>query len=192
MNIKMLPFSVGCFALALGAGFAVPSNAAPGPHEAASKACAIAGGAPATPVAAVDDGRGGSLVWLSDVDANLWLCSADGQGHVYAYAMIFHDLLEGAGTALVEPVYLDDDGKPIPSQDPLEMAELACKAYFSGEGGKVVGRGEDGLNADWLPGYFVFIETKAGETFLCDATPNAQVWAFAKIGKPINLGNPVG
>jgi hypothetical protein len=56
----------------------------------------------------------------------------------------------------------------------------------------VVGKGADSLNADWLPGYFVFIETDAGETYLCDATPDAQVWAFAKIGAPLDLGNPVG
>jgi hypothetical protein len=29
------------------------------------------------PVTAIDDGLGGSLVWLTDSDANLWPCSAD-------------------------------------------------------------------------------------------------------------------
>jgi hypothetical protein len=112
---------------------------------------------------------------------------------VYAYSMIFDDLLKGAGADLVEPIYIDGDGEPVlPAQDPLAVAELACQTYLDGETGKVVGRGADGLNADWLPGYFVFIETDAGETFLCDATPNAQVWAFARIGKPLGLGEPVG
>jgi hypothetical protein len=48
-----------------------------------------------------------------------------------------------------------------------------------------------GRNANWLPGYYVFLETEAGETFLCDATANAQVWAFARIGEPLDLANPV-
>jgi hypothetical protein len=42
----------------------------------------------------------------------------------------------------------------------------------------VVARGHDGVNADWLTGYFVLIETDAGEAYLCDATPNAQVWGL--------------
>jgi hypothetical protein len=149
------------------------------------------GGVPATPVTAIDDGRGGSLVWLTDAEANLWLCSADTGGHVYAYSLIFDDLLKGAGARLVEPVYLDGEGNPVaPAPDPLAVAERACQAYL--DGGTVVGRGKDGLNADWLPGYFVFIETAAGETFLCDATPNAQVWVFARIGGPLRPINPVG
>jgi hypothetical protein len=144
-------------------------------------------------VTAIDDGRGGSLVWLTDSDANLWLCSADANGNVYAYSMIFDDLLAGAGASLVEPIYLDEEGKPVsPRQDLLAVAEQACQAYLEDGTGTVVARGHDGLNADWLSGYFVFIETDAGETYLCDATPNAQVWAFARLGEPLNLGNPVG
>jgi hypothetical protein len=185
-------------ALGLVAGFAAPVVAAASPHEAAVRACAVQGeGAPARPVTAIADGRGGSLVWLTDADTNLFLCSADGDGHVYAYSMIFDDLLQGAGASFVEPLYIDGAGTPVAGEsDPFAVAEWACQAYLAGEAGKVVGKisskGADGLNDDWLPGYFVFIETEAGETFLCDATPNAQVWAFSKIGKPLSLGNPVG
>ena len=57
-------------------------------------------------VAAVDDGRGGSLVWLTDADANLWLCNADADGQIFAYSKMTGDLLVGAGANLVgiEPV----------------------------------------------------------------------------------------
>lgn len=177
----------------LAASFHAAPAAAEVPHATAIEACTGHNDLPATPVSAIDDGRGGSLVWLTDTEANLWLCSADAKGHVYAYSMIFDDLLAGAGASLVEPIYLDEEGKPVsPPQDPLVVAEQACQAYLEDGNGKVVGRGADGLNADWLPGYFVFIETDAGETYLCDATPNAQVWAFARIGEPMSLGNPVG
>jgi hypothetical protein len=31
-----------------------------------------------------------------------------------------------------------------------------------------------------------------GHTYLCDATADAQVWAFAEIGAPLSFTNPVG
>lgn len=191
MNVKTL--SLGAGLLALAGAAAVPAEATRS-HEAAMEACSIARGAePALPITAIADGRGGSLVWLTDAEINLWLCSADSEGRVLAYTMIFDDLLAGAGASLVEPIYLDETGKPVsPAQDPAAVAALACQAYLGGQIGKVVGSGIDGLNANWIPGYFVFIETVAGEIFLCDATPNAQVWAFAKIGGPIKLDSPVG
>jgi hypothetical protein len=198
MHIKTLPLVAGLCTLGLTAGFGPLAGAKGTPHEAAVKACAQArDGAPATPVTAIADGRGGSLVWLTDAETNLWLCSADADGQVYAYDMIFDDLLAGAGAGLVKPIVIDGDGAPIePVQDPLLVAEQACQAYLDGEGGTVVSKGADGLNANWLPGYFVFIETEAGETYLCNATPNAQVWAFARIGEPLGdpfkPGNPVG
>ncbi|HUU66147.1 MAG TPA: hypothetical protein VMW57_02545 [Methyloceanibacter sp.] len=182
-------------ALGLAANLAAPAVAAASPHEAAMRSCAAAGDeGPARPVTAIADGRGGSLVWLTDADTNLFLCSAGADGHVYAYSKIFDDLLAGEGAHLVEPLYVDGDGQPVTSPpDPLAVAERACQAYLAGEDGKVVGKvsgkGADGLNEAWLPGYFVFIESAAGETFLCDATANAQVWAFARIGKP--LGSPL-
>ena len=46
------------------------------------------------------------------------------------------------------------------------------------------------LTGDWIPGYFVFIETGAG-TYLCDATADAQVWGFAEIGDPLTFGHSV-
>jgi hypothetical protein len=53
----------------------------------------------------------------------------------------------------------------------------------------VVGSGKDGLTGDWIPGYFVFIETGAG-TYR-DATADAQAWAFAEIGDPLTFGHSV-
>jgi hypothetical protein len=89
MNLKHLPLGAGLAALALAAGMAVPAGAADELHASAIKACSSASAhGPATVVTAIGDGRGGSLVWLTDADANLWLCSADTDGHIYAYPMI--------------------------------------------------------------------------------------------------------
>jgi hypothetical protein len=57
--------------------------------------------------------------------------------------------------------------------------------------GKIVGGGPDGLDGNWVPGFYVLIESSEG-LFLCDATGNAEVWVFAEIGDPLSLGNPVG
>jgi hypothetical protein len=163
-------------------------------HDVAIKACTVANdGEPVSLVTAVDDGRGGSLVWVADANANLWLCSADKEGKIYAYSPIQGDLLEGAGAHLAEPIEIDDETElPLPGKDPIGVAEQACQAYLPGEPGTVVGSGTDGLAEDWVPGFFVFIETDAGETFLCDATADAQVWAFAEIDEPLSFDTAVG
>jgi hypothetical protein len=102
MNLKHLPLGAGLAALALAASMTVPAGAADEPHASAIKACSSASAhGPAAVVTAIDDGRGGSLVWLTDANANLWLCSADTDGHIYAYPMITGDLLNGAGANLV-------------------------------------------------------------------------------------------
>jgi hypothetical protein len=193
MSIKMLSLGPAAVAFGLAANLVVPAGAADVSHADAIKACSTANERqPVSLVTAIDDGRGGSLVWLTDADANLWLCSANAEGQVHAYSLISGDLLAGAGGSLVEPVGIGGEGDvPLPEHNPLAVAEQACQAYLSGESGTVVGRGQDGLGNDWVPGYFVFIETSEG-TFLCDATADAQVWAFAEIGEPLVLGNAVG
>ncbi len=192
MNLKHLPLGAGLAALALAAAMSVPAGAATDTHASAIKACSSASAhQPAAVVTAIDDGRGGSLVWLTDADANLWLCSTDTGGHIYAYPMIAGDLLDGAGANLVNIAQATDDGTvPTPDSNPLDVAERACQASLTDGPGKVVGSGADGLEGDWVPGYFVFIETGAG-TYLCDATADAKVWAFAEIGDPLTFGHPV-
>jgi len=162
-------------------------------HGSALTACRAAGdGEPGEIVTAVDDGRGGSLVWLSDADTNLWLCSADARGSVHAYDLIFEDLLRGAGAALLPSVSVDRGGKPVLPADPLGIAQGACRAYLDDTESAVLSSGPDGLEGGWIPGYFVFLETEAGDTFLCNATPNAQVWVFARIDAPLQSSAPVG
>jgi hypothetical protein len=41
------------------------------------------------------------------------------------------------------------------------------------------------------PGLLRVLEADNG-LFLCDATGDAQVWAFAEIGDPVTTMNPVG
>jgi hypothetical protein len=136
-------------------------------------------------VTAVEDGRGRSLVWLTDADTNLWLCSADAGGLVYSYDLIFDDLLRGAGGKLLPPVSVDRGGKPVLPADPGGIAQSACRAYLKDASSTVLRSGMDGLKGDWIPGYFVFLQADSGETFLCNATANAQVWVFAEIGAPL-------
>ena len=193
--MKFAYFSLAAIlaALVFGASLSVPASAGIDIHAAAVKACTTASAAqPAAFVASVDDGRGGSLVWLTDADANLWLCNADAEGHVFAYSKMTGDLLQGAGANLVaiDPV-TNPDEIGTPEQDPLAVAERACQAYLSDGPGKVVSAGPDGLAGDWVPGYYFFLEV-GDRLFLCDATGDAQVWAFAEIGDPLGFGNPVG
>jgi hypothetical protein len=184
--------------LSLGAGLAVPVLLAFTGSGAGAKAgthtTAVNGHQPAKSVTAIDDGLGGSLVWLTDSDANLWVCSADAAGKIYAYVMMTFDLLKSAGSWLVPDESFSDDefGVARPDPNPLGIGELACKAFFpGGNPGKVIGRGQDGLAENFMPGYFIFFQSQE-HTYLCDATGDAQVWAFAEIGDPLTFDNPSG
>ena len=42
-----------------------------------------------------------------------------------------------------------------PHPNPLDIAELAYEAYFSGDTGKVIDRALDGLGDKFVPGYYV-------------------------------------
>jgi hypothetical protein len=190
--------------LSLGAGLVLPAllafagagaGAEVDAQTVAVKACTSASGhQPAKLVTAIDDGRGGSLVWLTDADANLWVCSADAAGKIYAFVMMSEDLLKGAGAWLVpDESFADDEyGVARPDPNPLDIAEAACQAFFpGGNPGKVIGRGLDGLADSFVPGYFVFFQSQE-HTYLCDATGDAQVWAFAEIGDPLTFDEVVG
>jgi hypothetical protein len=195
MNLGHLSLGAGLVVLALSTFAGIGAGADADPGATAVKACTTANGhQPASLVTAIDDGRGGSLVWLTDGEANLWFCSADAAGKIYAYVVMTGDLLQGTGASLVPDESFGDDeySVPLPDPNPLDIAELACKAYFPGDDPtKVVGRGQDGLAEKFVPGYFVFIES-GGHTYLCDATADAQVWAFAEIGDPLGFADPVG
>lgn len=182
LRFNILLVVLGSLVLATSGGAA--SETAPG-HARAVAACIAGDGGPMEVVTAIDDGRGRSLVWLTDADTNLWLCSADGAGRVYTRNLIFDDLLKGAGAKALPPTSVDRNGKPVLPADPLGIAQGACQAYLGDDPGVVLESGPDGLEGDWLPGYFVFLQTGTGETFLCNATPNAQVWVFARIGAPL-------
>lgn len=156
-------------------------------------ACRSAGdGTGRAPVTVVDDGRGGSFVWLSDADANLWLCGAGADGRVYVFELIFDDLLRGAGIKLLPPVSVDRDGMPVLPPDPLFLAQGACQAYLGDAPSTVLSSSADGLEGNWVPGYFVILATETEETYVCNATPNARVWAFAKVSPPPRSAQPVG
>jgi hypothetical protein len=135
-------------------------------------------------VTEVEDGGGGRLVWLADADANLWLCGADSEGRVYLHDLIFDDLLKGAGAKLLPALSVDRGGKPVLPADLKALAQDACRAYLGDAAVTVLDSGPDGLAGDWVPGYFVYLEAGPGETYLCNATGNARVWVFARIGPP--------
>ena len=137
-------------------------------HKTAVKACTTANGhQPASLVTAIDDGRGGSLVWLTDAEANLWFCSTDAAGKIYAYITMTGDLLQGAGASLLPESRwsMTSSACRRPHPNPLDIAELAYEAYFSGDTGKVIDRALDGLGDKFVPGYYVLSRMMAAPIF---------------------------
>jgi hypothetical protein len=157
-------------------------------HEAAVKACSTVNPSqPVSVLSAVDDGSGigFSLVWLNDKDGNLWMCDADADGNVYVYSLLTGDLLQGAGGELIGLQLTADGGF---DGEPQQIAQKVCVAH-TGEGGKVLAIAPDGLEAD--PGFVIFVQNAAGETYLCNATGDAMIWAFEPVGDPLQLETQV-
>jgi hypothetical protein len=125
--MKFAYFSLAAIlaALVLGASLSLPASAGTDLHASAVHACTTANASqPVDFVAEVDDGRGGSLVWLTDADTNLWLCNADADGHIFAYSKMTGDLLQGTGANLVgiEPI-VNETEVSVPEKNPLMIAE---------------------------------------------------------------------
>jgi hypothetical protein len=157
-------------------------------HDAAVKACSTVNPSqPVSVLSAVDDGSGigFSLVWLNDKDGNLWMCDADADGNVYVYSLLTGDLLQGAGGELIGLQLTADGGF---DGEPQQIAEKVCVAH-TGDGGKVLAIAPDGLEAD--PGFVIFVQNAAGETYLCNATGDAMIWAFEPVGDPLKLETQV-
>ena len=64
---------------------------------------------------AIDDGRGGSLVWLTDAE-----------GHIFAYSERTGDLLEGAGANLVD---IAPTSNEVGSKSPSSMGSTRPSAF---------------------------------------------------------------
>ncbi len=130
---------------------------------------------PAELVAVVDDGMGDFLVWLEDVDGDLWACNASGAGDIYANALVIDDLLAGEG---IEMVHLTGGS---PSRNPAKPAENLCIA-MSEEPVDLVATVEDGLGD-----YLVWMTADDGDTYImCNASTDGRLWAFEEVSYVLN------
>ncbi len=186
MNTKFVMLGSAIAALSLAALAVSPANAETGAadHAAAIEACsAVNPFQPVEALGAVDDGSGigFSLVWIGDAEDRLWMCDADAEGFVYSYSLMTADLLEGTGPELIGLTPASNGGF---EDDPQAVAEKVCVASLE-DGGTVLSSRPDGLGAD--PGYAIFVESEAGDLYLCNATGDAMVWAFEPIGEPLQF-----
>ena len=139
---------------------------------------ACLGGGQGEVVGISPDGRDGSLVWLTDASADLWLCHTDAHGHMTFSVPILADLLKGAGLGLLKR-RSGSSSQPAPAM----IAAAACKIYAEDETAEILAAVPDGLEGAWLSGYAITLKTAANETVLCNATPNAQIWVY----RPLKL-----
>lgn len=186
MNTKSVMLGSAIAALSLAVLAVSPANAEAGAadHAAAIEACsAVNPFQPVEALGAVDDGSGigFSLVWIGDAEDRLWMCDADAEGFVYSYSLMTADLLEGTGPELIGLTPASNGGF---EDEPQAVAEKVCVASLE-DGGTVLSSRPDGLGAD--PGYAVFVESEAGDLYLCNATGDAMVWAFEPIGEPLQF-----
>lgn len=152
-----------------------PAGGADQGQQTAIQACtALNEYGPAKVVTAVNDGMGDYLIWLEDVDTDLWACNANADGDVYANLLVGDDLLEGAGADMLHLV------SDAPSRHPDVQAERLCTGA-AGEDYEVVATVDDGLGD-----YLVWL-TADNETFImCNASSDGALYTFEEVSMPIN------
>lgn len=149
------------------------------PHQPAIDACIAQNEyQPATLLASADDGMGDSTVWLTDADGDLWLCNGDAEGTIYANVMVSDDLLRGAGADLVTPL---QDAAASSGREDIRVAEEVCTAVLLDQPARVVSSVPDGLSGEDAD-YIVFVEDSASKLHMCNASANAEIFAFVEIG----------
>jgi hypothetical protein len=129
---------------------------------------------PTEVIASVEDGLGDYLVWLTDLDGDLWGCNANADGDIYANVLVEYDLLDGEGLDMVHLV-----GGQV-SRDPARQAERLCVAAAEDQV-KVVSTVEDGLGD-----YLVWLKVSDDIFIMCNASSDGELWAFEYVGLPIN------
>jgi hypothetical protein len=148
--------------------------------SAAIEACAAFNKyAPATPIAAVQDGMGDWLIWLKDKDEDLWMCNANGAGNVYANVLIQGDLLsgDGAGLSAYEPA-----ASGINAPGPAARAERLCAAIGSmSEPMTIVATVSDGMGD-----YLIWLKTGHESFYVCNASAEAELYVFEAVQYPLN------
>ena len=152
---------------------------------------------PAEVVETVDDGLGDFLIWIEDRDGDLWMCNANVDGAVYANIMMEGDLLQGDGPEMINytPVVNRIINRERPnfgggdegetgggSSDPASRAESLCAAVADTvEEMSVIATVEDGLGD-----YLVWLENGQSELWMCNASSEAELYAFEPVDYPIN------
>ncbi|MEM7193032.1 MAG: hypothetical protein AAF405_09275 [Pseudomonadota bacterium] len=111
------------------------------------------------------------------------MCHAANSGDIYAYEYVGFDLLEGAGLTYLEVMNISLD--VMSEQD---IAEELCVTGAWVEPAQVIASHPDGLPAnEFVPGFTVYIQDGAGDTYLCNASGDGSIWAFAPLGEPLNV-----
>jgi hypothetical protein len=149
--------------------------------------------APAEAIEAVEDGLGDFLVWVEDRDGDLWMCNANADGAVYANVMMEGDLLQGDGPEMIGYTPMvnrerpnfgggDDGGRSGGASDPASRAEALCAAVAETvEEMQIIATVEDGLGD-----YLVWLENGEAELWMCNASAEAELYAFEPVDYPIN------
>lgn len=171
--------SVGAFA-------STPSSAEPttgiSGRDAATSVCiSFNKYGPVQAEAAVEDGLGDWIVWVRDKDKDLWMCNASAEGNVYANILIRGDLLEGAGA---QAIALLPVAHTAPGNADAEKAERLCAAA----GRKVDATRIVATVGDGVGDYVVWLQGGDQSYWLCNASSDAELFAFEPIHSPLNAG----
>ena len=154
--------------------------------------------APAQMVEAVEDGLGDYLVWVEDVDGDIWMCNANADGGIYANIMMEGDLLEGEGPQMIgfqptgnreRPNFGGGGGNDggtgggnTGGADPVSQAESLCAAVGETiEEMQIIATVEDGLGD-----YLVWLQNGNDELWMCNASAGAELFAFEPVDYLIN------
>lgn len=124
-------------------------------------------------IGVIDDGMGDYMVWLEDVDGDLWGCNASDEGDIYANLLMGDDLLEGDGADMITLV---GSGR-----NPARVVEKFCTDLADDNNVEVVATSDDGFGD-----YLIWLDAGDGSFIMCNASTEGELFAFETVSMPLN------
>lgn len=170
-----------------GAAYAADEMAADNQHNVAIATCLDYSDYGTTLESVVEDGVGGTLVWMLDPQENLWMCNANKEGDINILYHVKNDLLQGYGIEMFMYYYdtnynaafeneVDDY---YTSHIAISVCEIVLNKFFDSNLKFYL------ITDDGLGDYIVWMEDDLDRIWACNASESGEIFVFEEVYKTL-------
>ena len=170
-----------------GAAYAADEMAADNHHNVAIATCLNYSDYGTTLEAVVEDGVGGTLVWMLDPQEDLWMCNANEEGDIYIYNHVKNDLMLGYGYEMF--MYYSDLNYNVAFENEyydyynfyiaISLCEILLNNFFDSNLEFYL------ITDDGLGDYLVWMEDDLDRIWACNASESGEIFVFEEIYKTL-------